>query len=106
MKLATNLLARPAALPSDVTLTRTVGPFDAASLPSGLLREHRLREGSWGLLRLHEGRLHFVWDDEEGGRSCLEAPAEVIVPPCAPHHLELDGPILVEISFYRVAARD
>jgi len=104
--MATNLLARPAFLPGDVALTRTVGPFDAASLPPGLLREHRLREGSWGLLRLHEGQLDFVWDDAEGGRFRLEAPAEVIVPPFAPHHLELDGPILVDISFYRVAAQD
>lgn len=100
------LLARPAALPSDVALTRTVGPFDAASLPPGLLREHRLREGSWGLLRLQEGQLDFVWDDAEGGRFNLRAPAEVIVPPCAPHHLELDGPVLVEISFYRAGGQD
>ena len=80
---------------------RTIGPFDAASLPKGLREEHRLKAGTWGLVRLASGSLEFVWDDGSGRSETVTAPAEVTVPPQVPHHVEGDGPFELTIAFYR-----
>lgn len=80
---------------------RTIGPFDAGSLPAGLRAEHRLKPGAWGRLRLSAGTLDFVWDDGSGRRATLVAPAEIAIAPQVPHHVEGDGPFELTIAFYR-----
>jgi tellurite resistance-related uncharacterized protein len=91
---------RPAQIPEGALAYRTIGPFDAATLPAGLRRTHDLKKGTWGKVSLDRGALGFVWEDEWGGRDDLEAPAEVIVPPQAPHHVEGDD-FLLTITFFR-----
>ncbi|MXO58670.1 DUF1971 domain-containing protein [Altererythrobacter salegens] len=88
-------------LPREATAYRTIGPFDAATLPAGIRAKHRLKAGAWGVLRLSEGSLRFVWDDCEGGVEDLHAPAEVVIPPQVPHHVEGTGPFTADITFYR-----
>jgi tellurite resistance-related uncharacterized protein len=89
------------ALPTASEAYRTIGPFDARSLPQGLRKEHRLKEGAWGLLVLSAGSLRFVWDDAAGGIEKIAAPASLVVPPQVPHHVEGDGPFELTITFYR-----
>ncbi len=93
--------SRPATLPPDVRPYRTIGPFDAASLPSGLLKSHRLAKGVWGLLDLAEGSIAFVWEDQQGGSTELTAPASLIVPPEVPHRVCADGHFRLTITFHR-----
>lgn len=88
-------------LPAGTAAYRTIGPFDAETLPVGLRAEHRLKEGTWGLLELSEGTLRFVWDDEIGGIDDLTAPAALIVPPRALHHVEGGASLTLTITFYR-----
>lgn len=88
-------------LPLGSVAYRTIGPFGAQTLPSGLRAEHRLKAGTWGVLDLSEGSLRFVWDDEQGGAHELAAPARFIVPPEVPHHVEGDGPFALTIAFHR-----
>nr|WP_166176796.1 DUF1971 domain-containing protein [Altererythrobacter segetis] len=88
-------------LPLESGAYRTIGPFDAASLPAGLRAEHRLKEGTWGVIALTEGSLRFVWDDEQGGVDELSAPSQFIVPPQVPHHVEGEGPFELTIAFHR-----
>lgn len=80
---------------------RTIGPFDAASLPAGLRAEHRLKPGAGGRVTLLAGSLRFVWDDGSGRIDEVSAPAEITVPPQVPHHVEGDGPFELTIAFYR-----
>jgi tellurite resistance-related uncharacterized protein len=89
-------------LPYGSAAYRSIGPFDAQTLPAGLRAEHRLKEGTWGLLELTEGSLRFVWDDEDGGADDLAAPATLIVPPQVPHHVEGAGPFSLTIAFHRL----
>ena len=91
-----------AELPAGAVAYRTIGPFDAATLPAGLRAEHRLKPGAWGLLELTAGSLSFVWDDEEGGLDELVAPVRLVVPPQVPHHVEGEGPFALTIAFHRV----
>ena len=93
---------RPDRLPPGVEAYRTIGPFDSATLPAGLRRTHDLKEGTWGLVALERGRLGFVWEDAAGGRDDLAAPAQVVVPPQVPHHVEGDD-FSLTITFHRAA---
>ena len=94
-------IARRGDLPLGSVAYRTIGPFGAQTLPTGLRAEHRLKEGTWGVLELSEGSLRFVWDDERGGADELAAPARFIVPPQVPHHVEGEGPFALTIAFHR-----
>ncbi len=81
---------------------RSLGPFDAATLPQGLLREHRLKAGSWARLTVLSGAIDFHWDDgSERAPEHLEAEGSLLVPPQVPHHLEIGGPFILTLDFKR-----
>ncbi len=87
------------AIPDGFTLVREIGPFTAATLPGGLLAEHRLKPGRWGHLTLSAGAVRLVMDDGSGAVEHLIAPATTLVPPEIPHHLEFDGDFRLGIAF-------
>jgi len=89
-------------LPSGLKAYRRIGPFDADSLPKGLLREHTLKEGTWARLSVHSGEIRFVWDDvgHEGEAEIVPAGAMIVIPPTVPHHLEkTDGDFELTVQF-------
>jgi cupin 2 domain-containing protein len=88
-------------LPSDTAVYRTIGPFGCDSLPKGLLREHRLKEGTWARVRVLSGNIRFVWDDDGTDYAAVIVDGEtMIIPPTIPHHLELlQTDFVLEIDF-------
>jgi tellurite resistance-related uncharacterized protein len=92
---------RADSLPPDAVCYWRSGIFDQQSLPAGLTREHRLKDGTWGLVTLLSGRVGFTWDDAEGGAVELTAPATMVVPPTVPHHVEIRGPFALQVEFFR-----
>lgn len=88
-----------AELPEGLRLVRTAGPFDSDTLPSGLRKEHRVAEGTWGRLRVHSGSVWFSM--------ALDPPLDVLmgtggrqpIPPGVPHVLRVDGPVLLTVEF-------
>ncbi|MBB3659418.1 truncated hemoglobin YjbI/tellurite resistance-related uncharacterized protein [Rhizobium sp. BK650] len=81
-----------AAAPYKITPT-----FDERSVPTALLRSHSRKEGSWGLIRVEEGAIRYLLGDQ----STVLAPNRPgVIPPLAPHHLEIDGPVKFRIEFY------
>lgn len=89
-------------LPPRLSAYRKIGPFDTESLPAGLLREHRLKEGTWANLIVLEGEIGFVWDDadSDGAVTVLAAGDRLHVPPLILHHLEMrEEPFRLEIEF-------
>lgn len=97
------VLAPRGELPADAEAYRTIGPFDPATLPAGLRAEHRLKDGTWGLLALSEGSLRFVWDDAAGGAEDMAAPVSLVVPPQVLHHVQSDRSFALTITFHRSA---
>jgi tellurite resistance-related uncharacterized protein len=89
------------ALPSDAACYRQIGPFNQDSLPAGLLAEHRLKEGVWGVLTVLDGAIGFSWDDADGGKVEIAAPASIVIPPTVPHHIDIRGPFILRIGFHR-----
>ena len=91
---------RPSELPDDVRCYKRIGPFRGDEIPQGLLREHRLKEGVWGRMKLLDGSLRFIWDDGSGEVAQLDSPDFVIVPPIIPHHLENTEDAQISIEFF------
>lgn len=95
-------MPRPDTLPTNAVPYRELGPFDAASLPRGLLAEHRLKPGTWGRLRIVSGQVAFVWDDRQPPEgSTLRAGDQIVIPPQVPHHLVMSGAFALSLTFYR-----
>ena len=74
--------------------------FTETTPPDALRNEHRTKAGTWGLLRVLEGevRLHFTGAPNPL-RVTVNNPA--MIPPDAPHHVEVDGPMRMQVEFYR-----
>jgi tellurite resistance-related uncharacterized protein len=89
-------------LPPGLVAYRQTPVFDEQTIPAGLLREHRTRAGTWGVITILEGRLRF---------RLLNPPSEVvlsprrpgIVAPEQPHEVAPDGPVKFYVEFYRAA---
>lgn len=76
--------------------------FDQETLPQALRCEHRTKEGTWGLLRVLEGRVTLVFVDPP--RALEVSPEEpALIPPMATHFVEVDRPMRLQVEFYREA---
>lgn len=91
-------------LPPGAAAYRQIGPFAAAEIPAGLLREHRLKPGAWALLHVVTGAIRFRWDDASGGARRIAAGDTMLIPPGVPHHLEPEGPVTITIEFRALTA--
>jgi len=69
------------------------------SLPAGLRREHRTKAGSWGVIRVLEGRLRYQVLDSSP-EVILEPGRPGLILPEQPHLVEPLGPIRMQIEFY------
>lgn len=79
---------------------KTTPVFDQDSLPAALRNEHNTKAGVWGLLRVLEGEVRLVF--RETGtpvRVTPENPGHI--PPQKMHHVELCGPMRMQVEFYR-----
>lgn len=74
--------------------------FDEHSLPDALRKEHRTKDGTWGLLRVLEGEVELIFlDPPQDFRVTPDEPAPI--PPQAPHYVKLVGPMKMQVEFYR-----
>ena len=74
--------------------------FDQDSLPEAIRNQHSTKNGVWGLLRVLAGEVRLVFDDPPHTVQVTPAnPAPI--PPQATHHVEVDGPMRMQVEFYR-----
>lgn len=74
--------------------------FDEATLPEAIRNAHNTKAGVWGLLRVLEGEVRLVFHDPAHEvRVTPDTPAPI--PPEAVHHVEVDGPMRMQVEFYR-----
>jgi tellurite methyltransferase len=88
-----------AELPNGLRLARTAGPFDGDSLPAGLLSEHRVAGGTWGVLRILQGSILLSMATDPVVTLRLVAGDRQGLPPGVPHALTVEGPIRLDIDF-------
>ena len=74
--------------------------FDAETLPEAIRKQHSTKEGTWGLLRVLEGRVTLVFIDP--AREVEVTPGKPApIPPQAVHFVKLDGPMRMQVDFYK-----
>jgi tellurite resistance-related uncharacterized protein len=78
---------------------RTTPVFDETTLPDALKREHRTKDGVWGVIRVLEGELKFVLADS-GSETILTPDRTGLVQPQQSHRVEPLSKLLVQIEFY------
>lgn len=70
------------------------------TLPPAIRAGHSTKAGTWGLLRVLEGEARLVFED--GSPPQIVTPAlPGLIPPEAPHHVEITGPAAMQVEFYR-----
>jgi tellurite resistance-related uncharacterized protein len=92
----------PPQLPPGLTAYRQTPVFDEKTIPAGLLREHRTRAGTWGVITVVEGRLRFRSLDPPS-EAMLSPGRPGIVAPEQPHEVAPDGSVKFFLEFYRAA---
>ena len=88
-------------LPAGLRLVRSTPVFTEATVPAGLLRRHRTAPGTWGLIRVLEGRLLLRVLDPPGERMLDPAHAPGVVGPAVPHEVRPLGPARFLVEFHR-----
>ena len=79
---------------------RTTPVFDENTLPEAIRKEHRTKAGTWGLLRVIEGEVDLVFVDPPS-RVHVTPTTPAPIPPQATHYVELEGPMRMQVEFYR-----
>lgn len=77
--------------------------FDERTLPAALRREHRTKEGVWGVIRVLEGKPRLVLDDGPGagGDGTILTPDRPgLIRPQQTHHVEPIGRVRTRVDFY------
>ena len=79
---------------------KTTPIFDEDSLPAAIRNAHSTKAGVWGMLRVLDGRADLVFHDP--ARVVAVAPGRPgLIEPEAVHHVEINGPVRLEIAFFR-----
>jgi tellurite resistance-related uncharacterized protein len=100
-------LKEPAAvLPEGLDAYKRTPVFTEATVPAGLLRDHRTKEGVWGLIQVVEGELLYRIDDRRRAyREYRVAPGTPgVVEPGVLHRVEPRGPVRFYVEFFRKGA--
>ncbi len=74
--------------------------FDETTLPDALQNAHKTKAGTWGLLEIISGTLTYVIEESDTARPMNMGETQVIEPQQL-HHVELTGPVNMQIHFYR-----
>lgn len=73
--------------------------FDENTLPDGLRKEHRTKQGVWGVIRVLDGRVSFRVL-EPASEEILEPGHPGLILPDQPHLVEPLGPMRMQVEFY------
>ncbi len=88
--------------PPAYEVTRSTPVFTEATVPPRLLCSHRTAPGTWGLIRVLEGRLLYRVLDPASERVLDPAGAPGLVEPGVPHEVAPLGPVRFLVEFYRM----
>lgn len=89
-------------LPDGLEAYRRTPEFTEDSVPGGLLKDHRTKDGVWGVIRVLSGSLGYVIPSA-GERHELVPGRDGIVEPTVPHRVAVTGPVRFFVEFWREA---
>jgi len=100
-----SLMALPE-MPAGLALARTTPEFTDTTVPAALLAAHRVGPGVWGRLRVHAGRVRFVFEADPSSALELSAGEHIDIPPGEAHHVEPQSDARFVVEFYRKIASE
>jgi len=95
-------LCERAELPASLRSVRTSAEWNEHTLPAGLLRSHRLGPGTWGRIRVHDGRLQFSMATQPPLDVELLRDTEQAIPPEMDHEVRPIGEVRFSLDFLAV----
>ena len=78
---------------------KTKQVFDEVNLPASLRREHRTKTGTWGVIRVLEGRLRYQLLDPDS-EVILDPGRPALIVPEQPHRVEPLDRVRMQVEFY------
>lgn len=88
--------------PEDLRLVRTTPVWNEETLPRGLCRAHRVAGNTWGMIRVHEGRLRFRAMTHPRIESVIGQNMAQAIPPDVEHEVEPLGAVRLSVGFFAV----
>ena len=74
--------------------------WDEVTLPAAIRGDHSTKAGTWGLLKVLEGSVWLVFHDPANRVHVVPGQPAPIAPQ-ALHHVEIAGPMRMQVQFYR-----
>lgn len=88
-------------LPANVTLYKKTPEFDESSIPKGLLKAHRTKEGVWGKIIISAGRLEYKINEPESEIVILDKNKHGTIEPTILHEVKAAGKVKFYVEFYK-----
>ena len=92
------LFCNMARVPEDAKPYKQTARFTEATVPSGLLADHRLKPGVWGHVVVEEGKLEYTCDR---GVFVLKPGVVGVVEPEVVHHVRPVGNVVFYVEFLK-----
>jgi len=87
-------------LPEDVTSYSKTPVFNEQNVPGTLLKDHKTKAGTWGVIHILEGALLYKTCSDDAAVT-LRPNLPGIIPPKTPHSIEPLGPVRFFVEFFR-----
>ena len=94
--------AAPAGLPPGCEVYRSTPVFTETTVPPGLLCSHRTSPGTWGLIRVLDGRLLYRVLDPPSERVLDSSGVPGLIEPGVPHEVAPLGSVRFQVEFHRM----
>jgi hemoglobin len=93
----------PSELPPGFVAYGRSPDFFSDNLPAKLQSAHSTKAGTWGLLHVLEGVVHFHLESPHHGEKIVRAGETVVIESQVPHRVEFLEPGRMFVEFYRSA---
>eukprot|EP00970_Alexandrium_tamarense_P020516 scaffold15332_cov241-Alexandrium_tamarense.AAC.1 len=93
-------------LPSDVVqytqVPKVCTKFTATTIPSGLLKEHTTKKGTWGIIRVSKGQLQYSIVEPQQSTHTLDSTSLGVIEPTKLHSIKaLSDDVEFVVEFWR-----
>lgn len=88
-------------LPENVNVYKRTPDFNQDTIPTGLLKAHTTKEGTWGKICVTKGKLLFTIETEPQESIKLTPEKFGVVEPQVPHHVKALGDVEFHVEFLK-----
>lgn len=93
-------------LPADAEPYKTTQEYTETTIPEGMLRDHRIKAGTWGRIIVREGKLLYSLAEPSGSAWFLRPGIDGIIAPRSAHWVVPHGKVRFVVEFLRAPEPD